>query len=211
LDHKKPFSLVRIGDGENICLAQRTVWPIKRVVKEPWAIIAKRGGKGVTLPNLGLRDRMVAGIRRANVVGTLGAGDKLIRAPRYLKRPLTNAVFAYFRLSPRLTCDACINRYSARDKDFWKLLRGRRILLISKHAKYMKKILGQRRGMRVVGTIPFSHYNQIGRTLERVGAIRNSFDLALISAGVNAVILAPGIARSTGKVALDFGQWHKKM
>jgi hypothetical protein len=180
-------------------------------MREPWAVIAKRGGKGIPLPDLGLRNQMVAGIRRATVVGILSKDDKLIRAPRMLKRPLTNAVFAHFRLSPQLTCDACINRYAARDKDFWKLLRGRRILIISKHAKYMKRILERNRGVRVVGTISFSHYKQIGRTLARVKALRKSFDLALISAGVNAVILAPGIARSTGKVALDFGKWHKKM
>jgi hypothetical protein len=180
-------------------------------MKEPWAVIAKRGGKGVSLPSLRLRDRMVTGIRRATLVGVLAKDNKLIRAPRNLKRPLTDAVFAYFRLSPRLTCDACINRYAARDNDFWKLLRGRRILIISKHAHYMKRILEQRRGMRVVGTIPFSHYKQIDGTLARVKGMRKTFDLALISAGVNAVILAPGIARSTGKVALDFGKWHKKM
>jgi hypothetical protein len=180
-------------------------------MKEPWAKKANRGGKGVTMPNLGLRNQMVAGIRRATVVGILTKDDKLIRAPRKLKRPLTNAVFAYFRLSPRLKCNACINRYASRDKDFWKLLRGRRILIISKHAKLMKNILVKRRGIRVVGTIPFTHYRQIGRTLAQVRAMRKSFDLALISAGVNAVILAPGIARSTGKVALDFGQWHKKL
>jgi hypothetical protein len=163
------------------------------------------------MPSLGLRNQMVAGIRRATVVGILAKDDKLIRAPRYLKRPLTNAVFARFRLSPRLTCNACINRYAAQEKDFWRLLRGRRILIISKHARQMKKILVQRRGIRVVGTIPFTHYRQIGQTLARVKAMRKSFDLALISTGVNAVILAPGIARSTGKVALDFGKWHKKM
>lgn len=210
LKHKKPFSLVRIGDGENICLAQSSVWSTKRVMKEPWAIKANRGVMGVTLPNLRLRNQMVTEIRRATVVGMLSPNDTLIQAPRYQKRPLTNKVFAYFRLAPRLRCNACINRYAPSDKDFWKLLKGRRILIVSKHAKKMKKIL-EKRGVRVVGTLSFTNYRQISRTLGQVKALRKSFDLVLLSTGVNAVILAPRIARNTGKVALDFGQWHKRL
>ncbi|WNR43428.1 GT-D fold domain-containing glycosyltransferase [Paenibacillus roseipurpureus] len=206
LNHKKPLSLVRIGDGENICLSQKSLWSIKRVMKEPWV---KRKDKGVTLPNLRLRNQMVSEIRRASIVGLLSPNDTLIRAPRYQKRPLTNKVFAYFRISPRLTCNACINRYATGDKDFWKLLRGRRIFIISKHAKSMKKKL-RKRGLNVVGTLSFTHYKQISHTVDKVGAKRHTFDLVLISTGVNAVILAPRIARRTRKVALDFGQWHKK-
>lgn len=211
LDHKKPFSLVRIGDGENICLAQSSVWSVKRVLKEPWAVKANRGEMGVTLPNLHLRNQMVSEIRKADVVGVLSPGDALIRAPRELKRPLTNAVFTYFGLSPSIRCDACINRYAPQDKDFWNLLKGRRILIISRHARRIKLILQQKRGLQVVGAIPFSHYRQIGSTLKQVSAMKHSFDLALLSTGVNAVILAPRIARMTGKVALDFGQWHKNI
>ncbi|UJF33375.1 GT-D fold domain-containing glycosyltransferase [Paenibacillus hexagrammi] len=211
LDHKRPFSLVRIGDGENICLAQGSVWSTKRVLQQPWAKKANRGKKGVTLPNLRLRNQMVAGIRSASVVGVLSPKDGLIRAPRHLKRSLTNAVFSFFRLSPRLTCDACINRYAPRDQQFWRLLRRRRILLISKDAKQTRTILARKWGLKVVGTIEFTHYNQIPRTLKRIRALRSSFDLVLISTGVNAVILAPKIARMTGKVALDFGKWHHKL
>ncbi|KRE97768.1 hypothetical protein ASG89_29640 [Paenibacillus sp. Soil766] len=210
MDHKQPFSLVRIGDGENICLAQSSVWSIKQVLQEPWAVMANRGEKGVTLPSLGLRNQMVTEMKRATVVGVLSPSDTLIRAPRRLKRPLTNKVFAHFRLSPLLTCNACINRYAPRDEAFWRMLKGRRILIISKHANNMKNIL-EKRGLNVVGVIPFTHYKQIGQTLDKVKIIRHSFDLVLISTGVNAVILAPRIARMFRKVALDFGQWHKNI
>ncbi|CAN7759263.1 GT-D fold domain-containing glycosyltransferase [Paenibacillus sp. LjRoot153] len=208
MDHKQPFSLVRIGDGENICLAQSSVWSIKQVLKEPWAVKAKE--KGVTLPSLRLRNQMVTEIKRATVVGVLSPSDTLIRAPRRLKRPLTNRVFAHFRLSPLFTCNACINRYAPRDKAFWGMLKGRRILIISQHAKNMKNIL-EKRGLNVVGIIPFTHYKQIGQTLDKVKILRHSFDLVLISTGVSAVILAPKIARISRKVALDFGQWHKNL
>ncbi|MEX2414556.1 MAG: GT-D fold domain-containing glycosyltransferase, partial [Paenibacillaceae bacterium] len=51
IQHKRAFSLVRIGDGENIVLAQKTVWPLRKVLREPWAIRSNRGHKGVNLPN----------------------------------------------------------------------------------------------------------------------------------------------------------------
>lgn len=211
LDRKRPFSLVRIGDGENVCLAQGSIWSIKRTLKEPWAKRANRGLKGVHLPNLNMRNEMVAEIQKATVVGILKPGDHLIKCPQHLKRPLTNKVFAHFKLSPSLQCDACINRHAPRDKDFWKLLKGRRILLISKRTQNTKSTLERKHGLKIVGTLPFSHYRQINSTLNQVNKLKNSFDIVLISTGVNAVILAPKIARLTGKVALDFGKWHRKI
>src|SRR5690606_33054787 len=134
MDRKRPFSVVRIGDGENICLAQRSVWSMRKVLREPWAIKANRGERGVHLPSLKLRNDMIRGIRAANIVGLLPPGDSRILAPAYLKRPLTNKVFTYFRLRPRYTCDTCINRYLPKYKKFWKFLKGRRVLLITQHA-----------------------------------------------------------------------------
>lgn len=210
MDHKKPFSLVRIGDGENICLAQNSVWRMRNVLKEPWAVKANRGERGVNLPNIRLRNELVRAIRKANIVGILPRNDKRIHAPTYLKRPLTNKIFAYYHLKPRYTCDACINRYIPKYKEFWKLLKGRKILLITQHAKPFKRILTSRYGLNVTGTIYFSHHRQIGSTLKRVASIKNKFDLALISAGVNAVVLAPEVARISGKAAIDFGQGHRE-
>ncbi|MGO4110013.1 GT-D fold domain-containing glycosyltransferase [Paenibacillus sp. YAF4_2] len=209
LDHRKPFSLVRIGDGENICLAQNSVWPIRDVLKEPWTIKANHGKKSVHLPNIRLRNELVQGIRNANVVGILLLNDNRIQAPKRLKRILTNKIFAHFNLSPRFTCDACINRYIPKYKAFWDVLKNRRVLLISQHANEMKQVLVNKYSLNVTGTILISDYKQTSRILKKVEMLKNKFDLVLISAGVNAVILAPEIARRTGKVAIDFGQGHK--
>ncbi|WP_127497599.1 GT-D fold domain-containing glycosyltransferase [Paenibacillus glycanilyticus] len=209
LDYRKPFSLVRIGDGENICLAQNSVWPIRDVLKEPWTKKANRGEKGVHLPNIRLRNELVQGIRNANVVGVLLLNDNRIHAPKRLKRILTNKIFTHFNLSPRYTCDACINRYIPKYKAFWDVLKNRRVLLISQHANEMKQVLVNKYDLNVTGTLFFSDYRQINRVLKEVDMLKNKFDLVLISAGVNAVILAPKIARRTGKVAIDFGQGHK--
>lgn len=207
LKHKKAFSLVRIGDGENIVFSQNTVWPLKRTLREPWV---KRKDKGLTLPNLKLRNEMAQSVRKATIVGILAKNDRMIRAPRYLKRSLTDKIFRYYKLKPRLTCNACVNRLMPYQPLFRKVVKGRRILIINRKPGSIKSVLERAPyHAKVTVTIPFTHYRQINSTLKKAAKHKRSFDLALITCGVNAVILAPRIARLTGKVAIDFGQAPK--
>lgn len=207
LDNHQPFSMVRIGDGENIVLAQKSVWNIKSVLREPWAKKANSGKKGVRLPNLKLRNQMVRSIKKANIVGILPPGDTRTYAPNRLKRPLTNKIFRFYKLRPHNTCDAVVNRFLAGRREFWGALRGRRVLIITEQADKLKSaLLRDPYRMNIAGTIVFSDYKQMNRALNQVKAMKDKFDVALISCGVNSVVLAPEIARLTGKVAIDFGK-----
>lgn len=220
LYYRRPFSLVRIGDGENVIMAQKSVWSLKAVLKTPWARRANhpvrtrsaRLGhkeKGVTLPNLKLRNLMVRSVRKADIVGILPVKDK-IKAPKRVRRPLTNKIFRYYKLKPRFTCDAFINREFASRHEFWEVLRNKRVLLITEHAKRLKDVLqSDPYKLDISGTFLFTHFKQISRTLKQVTAMKDKFDIALISCGVNAVVLAPEVARLTGKVAIDFGKGPK--
>jgi hypothetical protein len=212
LADRKPLSLVRIGDGENIVMAQRSVWTVRRVLQERWAIKANKGEKGVTLPNIKLRDELVKSIRSASIVGLLPLGDEQIKAPDYVKRPLTNRIFRYFKLNPSVRCHACVNREMPSSEQFWRMLRHKRILIITRYPEPLKETLEKEPlRLKVTHMIPFSHYDQIEETLKIVEAIRHRFDIALISCGVNAVILAPRIAEATGKVAIDFGKGPERI
>lgn len=205
--NRKPFSLVRIGDGENLVMSQHEVWPISKVLQERWAIKANRGEKGVTLPNLPLRNAVVSSVRKASVVGILPAGDDTINAPDYLKRPLTDQVFAHYKLQPAKVCHAGVNRELARMKEFWSLLSGRRILVITREAQKIKERLREEPyKQNIVHALSFNQWQDYRNTLKWVVDHKNSFDLALISCGVNAVVLAERTAALTGKVALDFGK-----
>lgn len=209
LEHKKPWSLVRIGDGENRFLAQDSVWSMEQTMKDRWARKANSGKKvkGVTFPNLPLRDLMVESIRQAHVVGLLQPGDKTILAPVQLKRPLTDRLFAYFKLNPPATCDALVFRSLAKKADFWTLLRRQRILLITRNAKRFERILkSEPYQLQITRTIPFSHCEQMPEALEKIAAYQDHFDIALISCGVNAVVLAPKVAEHAGKVGIDMGK-----
>lgn len=207
LNHKLPFSLVRVGDGENLVMAQDSVWPLEKVLEERWAVKANRGQKGLTLPNLMLRDAVAAAATKADVVGILPHGDSIINAPDYLKRPLTDQVFNHFSISPKATCHACINRDMVYSQRFWTLLTGRRIVLVTREAEVLRAALSSPPyNLTIVDALPFGHYDQMEETLKWMRQHKEAFDLVLYTCGVNAVVLAQQTAEQTGRVALDFGK-----
>jgi hypothetical protein len=208
LKQKRPFSLVRIGDGENIVLAQNILLSPREVLKTYWVKQSDTGrGKGITLPNLNLRNKMVKAIRRADLVGICRQKNDEVSVPSRYKREMTNKLFDHFHLNPANLCYVFVNRQMVSYRLFWEILHRYRTLLISKWATaYAEKISHDYPFLkpRIVGCIDFTHYQQIPAVLAAIGKYR--FDLALISAGVNSVLLAPAIAERYGKVALDFGK-----
>ncbi len=208
LKQKKPFSLIRIGDGENIVLAQNIFFSPREVLNSYWVKQSDTGrGKGVTLPNLNLRNQMVKAIRLANMVGICRQKNDEVSVPSKYKRELTNKLFDHFHLYPPNLCYVFVNRKMVSLRIFWEMLHRYRTLLISKWAEaYAEKINRDYADLKpkIVGCIDFTHYKQIPTTLELIGKYR--FDMALISAGVNSVLLAPAIAERYGKVAIDYGK-----
>lgn len=208
LKQKKAFSLVRIGDGENIVLAQNVLIRPKEILKTYWVKQSDTGrGKGITLPNLNLRNKMVKAIRLANLVGICRQKNDEVSVPSRYKREMTNKLFDHFHLKPSNLCYVFVNRQMVSYRLFWEMLHRYRTLLISKWATaYAEKINRDYPFLkpRIVGCVDFTHYQKIPATLASIEKYR--FDLALISAGVNSVLLAPAIAERYGKVALDFGK-----
>ncbi|MEW4267079.1 GT-D fold domain-containing glycosyltransferase [Priestia aryabhattai] len=206
---KKPFSLVRVGDGENIVLAQNSIMTIEEVLKEKWAQRANqdRRLKGVTLPNLTLRNQMVNAIKGANIVGIPFYNNDPILTDDRLKRELTDQVFNYFHINPKKSCHTFVNRVFAQKKRFWKLLKNKKILLISQWSEQSAQILREKPyNLNVSMTLNFDHYDQMEHTLETIKVNKENFDIALISCGVNSVVLAHKVAEITGNIGIDFGK-----
>ena len=204
---QRPFSLVRVGDGENIVMSQETVWTTEQVLQERWAIKANRGQKGLRLPNLQLRDEVAASLQRASLVGVLPLGDLTIKAPDYLKRPLTDMLFAHYGISPALTCHACVNRELVQMPRFWSMLAGKRVLLVTREIEELRAALVQEPyHLNIAAALPFDSWDQMAETLQWIELNQHSFDVALFSCGVNAVVLAERTAALAGKVAIDFGK-----
>lgn len=154
-----------------------------------------------------MRDEVAASLKRATIVGVLPRGDSTIKAPDYLKRPLTDMIFAHYGIAPKLTCHACVNRELVQVPRFWQMLAGKRVLLVTRELDELQAALVKEPyHLNIVSALPFDNYDQMDETLHWIQTHQDDFDVALFSCGVNAVILAERTAALAGKVAIDFGK-----
>lgn len=209
LKKKEPLSVISVGATESFVMAQYKVLSEKEFMNHPEAYIANQGVKsgfhhrGVRFPNIKLRDEVVEAVRKADIVGyntivkTKDAGL------------LTEKVFKAYDLHPPYLFEANLRRVImfSQKKKFEKMLSNKNILLISSVADKAKdglnKSLKDKLNFNIVGTIKIFEYEDIPRVKEEIS--NYNFDLALIAAGTNAIMLATHIAEEYGKVAVDIG------
>jgi hypothetical protein len=206
LDDNTPLSVVSIGSTESYVMAQYTVMSERRFMRHREAIATNSGkvSRGFTFPNVKLRDEMVDAVRKSDIVGyNICLRD--IYAGKMVQK-----VFQVYGIKPQLVFDTLIRRvipFNQKIK-FKKMLKNRRIVLIGSNATEVKKALERRWGKRflfeIVACIPMSSYDDMEEVKRKLDSI--DYDLALMTAGVNAVILASYIADQHRKVAFDLGQ-----
>ncbi len=190
VEKETPLSLVRIGDGENIVMAQEKVLSLEWISKN----VAWRNDHnycGIVLPNLEARDRCMQAVRNADLVGVF-AGDKL-----------TERIFKAFKITPKNIFYAFENVYLPMYKPFVRLIRDHPPLLVGRPAKSFAKYLFEKLKIRVPGTVLVDSYEDIDTCIKNMVNIPHKW--SLISAGVNALIIANEMATKHGKVAIDFG------
>ncbi|MOA24026.1 hypothetical protein D3C78_1446860 [compost metagenome] len=93
----------------------------------------------------------------------------------------------------------------ALNEEAWlsKLLTQRRIILIGNQAPELARWF-QIQGYEIVDIIaPVQGAGDVERIMEQVA--QQDFDIALVAAGIAAVVICTRIAREKGKVALDMG------
>lgn len=206
LEEKKPLSVVSVGQTESFILSQYTLYSHREILRDPETLKANEGvttglqHRGIRLPNRQARDEAVEAVRQADIVGY----NTIIPSGA-----LAEKVFEVYDIQPKYIFEAFLRRvmmFSQKEK-FENMLRGRKILLISSIAEQVKdsmnKNLKHKLGFEVVGTISINRFEEIPGVKEKVAEY--DFDLCLIAAGINAVILAPYIAKTFGKVAIDMG------
>ncbi|MNI25358.1 hypothetical protein D3C73_790060 [compost metagenome] len=208
LAEKKPLSIVRVGDGENICLTQYKLWPIRTTLSTRWARLSRSTNwKGVRLPNIELRDQLIKAIKKADIVGIPYHNDKEILAEQKYLRPLTDACFNAFDIKPKKLCHTFVNRHMVEHQKFWEMLKGKKVVVISRWAKDFKKLVGDmyvKYDIEMVKSIRIDHFKEIPQVIRKMESLE--CDIVFISAGVNAVILAQKLAEKQGRIAIDFGK-----
>lgn len=200
IEQHRPFSLVRLGDGELLTLAHNTVISIDE---------AKRRGAflpyaGVQLPDAEASAMLIEAIKVADYIGIPES-----RHPSYqglLFPVLKQAQLDYRKL--KLTTST-IN-YALNEQGFLHpLLSSSSLLLIGNQVEGLSHIL-TRQGYRIAGLItPVNGTQDIASVVEQASQIE--FDLAFVSAGVAAVGICTQIASRMGKVALDMGHMANKL
>ncbi|NIK68758.1 MULTISPECIES: GT-D fold domain-containing glycosyltransferase [unclassified Paenibacillus] len=194
MDEKQPLSIVRLGDGELLTMAQEIVMPVDQVRKEGRFL----DYAGVKVPDLDTRNKLAEAVARADIVGL-----PRTRMPNY--QLLVSPVFQAYGLSftERLWTDSLINYSLCQAGCLLPVLQNRSVLLIGNMAEPLSAVLAQR-GITIAGVVaPVNG----ARDAERVvsAARLYDFDIALVSAGIAAVLITEELARITGKVAVDFG------
>lgn len=206
LDRKIPFSVVSAGVTEMFVLAQYTILKEEEFLGHKEAYVAAQGAKrgfdhrGVRFPNIPARDAAVGALTLADAIGY----NMFL-----LKCELTKKVWNYYNFKPKYVFEAHIRRvimFSQQEK-FQRMLANKKILLMCSYANEVKtsmeKDLQECLGFEIVGTINIEEFEDIPRVKEELSHF--NFDLCLLAAGINAVILAPHIAKTYGKVAIDLG------
>ena len=198
LRNKVGFSLVRVGDAENQVMAQGLIYSIEEIKNIWWA--NDESWTGVILPNYKARDRLISSIKKADIVGVLHQSEE------YEWKNMSEEVFAFYNIKPRQLCYAFINVYMVNHPGIIALMEKHRILLIGKAAPSFAMLLKTRFNINVAGSIMINNYNDIPQVLQQANCI--DYEMALISAGSNAVIMASTLAQQ-GKVAIDIGSAMK--
>lgn len=212
LNHQQPCSIISVGQTESFVLAQYKIFSEREILRHGEARRANRGvrkgfnHRGVRFPNIQARNQTIQTVRNADIVGY----NTIVKTGI----ELANKVFHAYNLQPKYTFEANIRRvimFSQRQK-FKEMLRGRKILLISSLAKETKQALERdfqkELSFEITGAIPIYEYEEIPDVKKQILHHRD-FDLCLLAAGVNAVILSSFIAKTCKKVAFDIG-WGMK-
>lgn len=210
LKRREPLPVVSLGATESFVLAQNTVLSMSEIMSHAESRVANRGIKrgqmhrGIRFPNLRARDELVIALRNIDIVGynlTLLTKDEGL---------LTHKVWDYYGLWPKYTFESYIRRVImlSQKQKFEEMLHQRKVLVICGYAGEVARALharyGNWLGVKVVGAIPIFEFEELPQVIRQIRLY--DFDLALIAAGLNAIILASHIAKVYGKVAFDLGQ-----
>jgi hypothetical protein len=206
LDDNTPFSVVSVGITEAFVLSQYTILKEEDFMSDKEVWVASQGLKrgfdhrGIRFPNKRARDEALESLFQADAVGynIFLIQDELVAK-----------VFQYYNFTPRYVFESHLRRvimFSQQQK-FLQMLSNRKVLIMCSYADEVKAAMNENLTKKIdckISTIKIEEFEDIPRVKEELAC--HDFDLCLLAAGINAVILAPYIAQTYRKVAFDLGQ-----
>ncbi len=202
LNNKESFSLIRMGDGESLCLGQNTLLTDEEVrkrsysekYKDTW--LEKDGG--ITIGREKHSVMLYKSILDSTIVGVPNSGD-FYKEENYLplmKKSMGSRGIDFEGLNK---CDCLIN-YRLYFTDFYqRILRQYRVVLIGRQSKEVMK------HHKVVGFIDkINNMDDVEVILKDLYKYRNKFDVVLVGAGIPGCIISTETS-NWGKVSIDIG------
>lgn len=182
----KGISLIRIGDGETRAIAHNDL--ISMDVIPPWLRYA-----GVKLPDKFLKDKLLKSIRSADIIGLPFEKD-------YFFKPLMLKIIKKYGLTLSNICNNRVN-YDLYTLGYLNsLLKDRKIIIVGRKAAEAARCFA---AANIIATYDLPGMYNVDNTYREISKNRD-FEIALVAAGIPAIVLCPKLAR-LDKIALDLG------
>jgi hypothetical protein len=195
LNNSQGLSLVRVGDGEARAIGHDMFNTYPSIEQLDWIDYA-----GIKLPDEIVRDMILIAIEKSDIVG--------FRPDR--TRSEVERILTHFNKNLTYTCSAGINWDLYNQGLLYQLMRNKRILLVGRLSELAASVL-RNQGFIVNQHIVLEGFYDLNRVYYYIKNSTNNFDIALISAGIPAVVLSYWIANRLGKVAIDLGHVVNKI
>jgi hypothetical protein len=183
---QKPISLVNVGDGEMYFVAYKEI-PYFGKADQIWA----KSKYFQYLTDQTLKDEILDGIIHSDIIG-LHAHWK----------PTVAFLDHYSAIPTNRLCDGYIGRGLHFSGLLYEICKGHRVYLVGNHVHFLLPAL-EKYQITVAGSTSVNYFEDIPRVKAELS--RADFDLAIISAGIPSLILAPWISTTLHRPALDFG------
>jgi hypothetical protein len=135
---------------------------------------------------------MIESARKSDLVGIF-QGD-----------PLMLEVFEKIKIKPKSICYAFDNVFLPMNGKFVnRILLKNKLLIVGMKAEYYKQKFEEILGANVVGTVSIKEYSEIERCMNEM--CNYDYDVALVSAGVNANVICYEMKKRLNRVFLDMG------
>ncbi|MBT2617223.1 MULTISPECIES: GT-D fold domain-containing glycosyltransferase [unclassified Bacillus (in: firmicutes)] len=191
IKQNRGFSLARFGIGEISYLS----YPANGLLVQEFKRYESYAGVSHA-PEL-IRRELVRALRDTDIAGLIAPW----RLDPWAKQ--TRTVLEQLKFMPTKSCCAWIMQSLLDEGTLWPWLSDKKVFLVGRRSKEAE-IVFREQGIQITGSIGLNGYDELIRVQNELQS-NQEWDIALISAGIPATILAPRIAKSTQKVAIDFG------
>ena len=191
IKQNKGFSLARFGIGEISYLS----YPANGLFVQEFKRYVSYAGVS-NAPEI-IRRELVKSLRDTDIAGLIAPW----RLDPWAKQ--TRTVLEQLKFMPSKACCAWIMQSLLDEGTLWPWLSNKKVLLVGRRSKEAE-IVFKEQGVQITGSIDLNGYEELNRVQNELQSDQE-WEIALISAGIPATILAPRIAKLTQKVAIDFG------